>query len=544
MLRMRNLEMRSAGRGVGWIVAAATFGAVAVVGCFNAHEELFVSLTDPALATWGTGGSSTSTSTGPGGSGGMSPDCSGDPDKANVIDACGVFVQADVVGATEDGTQAHPYKSLQKALDNAGTKRVYACASAPYEEAVTIATPVAVYGGFECTKGWGWKADARSVLNGPAGAVALTLTKQGDGAKVQGFAITAASATVKGGSSIAVAVENIAAALINCEVTAGDAMAGEDGVTSMVPPAKGTDATAPDAAKMNACISPGALSGGAGATLTCDDGVTEGGIGGKGGITGTMNGDGAPGVDGMPADMVKGKGGAGEDALNDCVDGTKGKPGANGAVGDAGALPGALSLKGISDTNMTDGKPGARGTGGGGGGGAKSGLFCVAATDGNGASGGGGGAGGCRGKGGGGGKAGGSSIAIVSLGAKLKLNGVTLKTGKAGAGGMGVGGQGGGLVGAGAFGGAPSGNVPSKAGCKGGDGGAGGGGGPGGGGRGGHSVGIAYASAPTVAPIFKGFMGGTEGPGGMAGPGNATGNGVSGAAAACWDFVKNASCVQ
>jgi hypothetical protein len=515
--------------------------ALAGSGCLDALGDFYLPLTDPKLASSGSSASSSSSSTT--GTGGASPDCSGDPNETNVIDACGVFVQADATGATEDGTQAHPYKTLQQGIDNAGSKRVYACASAPYEEAVTIAGPVELFGGFDCAKGWGWKADARSALQGPGGAIALTLTKQGDGAKVQGFAITAASATVKGSSSIAVAVENVAATLINCEVTAGDAMAGEDGVTPAGAPTKGADAPPPVAGTMNACINAASLAGGAPGTTTCEDGMTAGGMGGKGGITATMSGDGATGADGKLADAVNGIGGAGE-SLTKCLVGAAGKDGDAGQVGDAGLSPGALSLTGLSDTNVTDGKPGTRGNGGGGGGGAKSGTFCPGGVDGNGASGGGGGAGGCGGQGGGGGKAGGSSIAILSLGTKLALTDVTLKTGKGGAGGKGVAGQGGGAAGLGAIGGAASGTAPSKSGCKGGDGGAGGFGGSGGGGRGGHSVGIAYASAPTKAPILKGFAGDTMGLGGAAGPSNPTGKGAAGAAGACWDFSKNASCAQ
>ena len=517
------------------------------VGCLVYTGCVFnTDLTDCAIYPHegcGTGsGTSSSTTTGStSGTGGMSPDCSGDPGTANVIDACGVFVQADAAGAEEEGTQAHPYKSLQKALDNAGSKRVYACSSAPYEEAVTIAAPVEMFGGFECAKGWGWNADAKSTLNGPAGAVALTLTKQGDGSKVQGFAITSAGATMKGGSSVAVTVDDIAAALISCEVTAGDGMAGEDGVTPAGTATNGTDAPLPDAMAMNACINAASVVGGPAGMTTCDDGMTAGGLGGKGGITGMMSGDGAKGADGTSADGANGLGGAGE-SVTKCLVGAPGKDGTDGAVGDAGALPGSLSLKGITDTNMTDGMPGTRGFGGGGGGGAKSGLFCLAATDGNGASGGGGGAGGCGGKGGGGGKAGGSSIAIVSLGTKLKLTGVALKTGKGGDGGKGIAGQGGGDFGAGAKGGAASGTAPSKAGCQGGNGGAGGGGGPGGGGRGGHSLGIAYTSAPTSAPAIKDFLGTLAGSGGPAASGNMMDNGSPGAAGACWDFATNAAC--
>jgi hypothetical protein len=473
----------------------------------------------------------------------MPPDCTGDPNTENVIEACGVFVQADAKGSTEDGTEAHPYKSLQKAIDNSGTKRVYACASAPYTESVTVSAPVEVYGGFACSKAWTWSSSGRSALNGTAEAVPLTLTKQADGTKIQGFAITSAAAVKKGDSSVAVAVDDIVAALISCEVTAGDGMPGDDGVAPSGIATKGTDGMPPDAVTMNACINGASmlLVGGSPGTLTCDDGMTAGGQGGKGGLIVAMSiEDGKPGADGTMADAVNGIGGAGE-SMAKCLPGVPGKDGADGAPGDAGSLAGALSLKGVSDANMTDGKPGARGNGGGGGGGAKSGLLlCAGGVDGNGASGGGGGAGGCGGKGGGGGRAGGSSIAIVSMGTKFKLTQVTLTTGKGGAGGKGVGGQAGGLVGFGSAGGAPSGGV--KAGCKGGDGGSGGLGGPGGGGRGGHSVGIAYATAPAGTPTLKGFTGGMEGLGGTAAPGNTTGNGSNGAKGACWDFGKNASC--
>ena len=134
---------------------------------------------------------------------------------------------------------------------------------------------------------------------------------------------------------------------------------------------------------------------------------------------------------------------------------------------DLGPSPG-ISYGGVAGQ---PGQPGTPGQGGGGGGGAMSGTFCgspASPVDGPGASGGGGGAGGCGGLGGGGGKAGGSSIAIVSLGTKLTLTGVTLTVGTAGKGGSGTLGQGGGAVGAGAFGGAASGIAGSNPGCNGG----------------------------------------------------------------------------
>ena len=532
-------------------VLAGLLGAVAVVvvGCADAYDDYYLPLTDPKLGTTGSGGTSSTTGTGGHGSGGNGgggmPDCTGEPSETNTIEECAVFVRADAADATGDGTRAKPYKTLQEAIDKAGDKRVYACTSAPFVEAVTISAGVEVYGGFDCAKGWTWSSAARTVLNGPEDKITLTLASGADKAKVENFAITAANATKPGGASIAVAVDQVTADLIRCEVTAGDGMVGENGVTPPDPVMKGADASPPDAGTMNACIAPNAVTGGAPGMTVCEDGTTTGGAGGKGGITGTDSGNGQKGADGEPADPVKGKGGAGADVLNDCDDGTKGKNGSAGPAGLGGVFLGTLSLSGLPTEEDTGGKPGARGQGGGGGGGAKSGNFCPpgGVTDGVGASGGGGGAGGCGGRGGGGGKAGGSSIAILSLGTKLTLTDVTLATGIGGKGGSGASGQNGGDPGAGAAGGAKSATPPSTNGCKGGDGGSGGPGGSGGGGRGGHSIGIAYASAPPISPKIATFTQGPPGDGGAAGPGaSMTSNGAQGKMGQCWDFSKNAAC--
>jgi hypothetical protein len=522
----------------GVILGMLLGSAAHATGCDTTYADYYKPLTEPTAGTAGTG---------TGGTGGMKPDCSGIPSTKNTIDECGVFAQADATGTAEDGTQAHPYKTLQKAIDNAGEKRVYACASAPFAEAATIAAGVELYGGFDCAKGWAWAPDKRSTLNGPADAVALTIEKGADGAKVEGFTITGASPSdMKGGrSSIAVAVDDVAADLVRCDVTASDAADGLDGQMPSGLAAKGADAALPDPTTMNACINPAAVTGGAPGMTSCDDGTTAGGLGGKGGITGTGSGDGQKGADGSPMDVTNGIGGAGESAAK-CAPGIAGKDGDVGVAGAGGAALGALALSGIVTSENTDGESGTKAQGGGGGGGARSGTFCIAGAmtvDGPGASGGGGGAGGCGGKGGGGGKAGGSSIAIVSLGTKLTLTEVTLGVGKGGKGGAGTSGQGGGALGLGALGGAASGTPPSKAGCQGGNGGVGGDGGPGGGGRGGHAIGLAYAKTPTAAPMIKTFTAGSPGGGGTAGNGAPmSSNGSTGATGACWDFGAGAAC--
>jgi hypothetical protein len=522
-------------------------GAAAAVhaGCGTAYDDIYAPLTDPRLAT-PDGGSGGSGGHG-GGDGGLPPECLGDPGDKNITDDCGVFAQADAPTGG-DGSKAKPFALLGEAITAAQSagKRVYACAGAPFAEAVAISAGIEVYGGFDCANGWAWSADARAVLHGPADAVALTIGKNAGGAKVEGLAITAASPSDMkgGGSSIAVALDDVTATLERCEVTAGDAADGADGKTPTSPPTMGANAPVADPLTMNACVLPAAVAGGAPGVTTCDDGTTSGGSGGRGGITGTSNGDGQNGMDAQPPDAVKGKGGAGEDATNDCVDGTKGKSGTAGGAGPGGSAAGdALTLGGVTSSDATDGQTGTKAQGGGGGGGAKSGMFCGGGVDGPGASGGGGGAGGCGGKGGAGGKAGGSSVAIVSLGTRLTLTEVTIAVGKAGKGGAGTTGQNGAGGGSGAAGGAASPSPPSKPGCKGGDGGLGGAGGPGGGARGGHAIGVAYAKAPTAAPVVKTFTPGNPGSGGPAGTGAPmSSNGAPGNAGQCWDFGNNAAC--
>jgi hypothetical protein len=523
-------------------------------GCSHYVDDYYLPLTDPRLVDGGH-------EAGTGGTDGGNPDCSGDPSKKNITEACGVFVSA-AASPGGTGTRASPYDTLQKAIDNANGKRVYACAAMPFSEAITIAAPVEVFGGFaDCTtdSGWTWTQAARSELDGPADQIALTIQAGADGATVEGFKIVAASPSsmTMGGSSVAVAVDDVAATLEQCDVKGSDAADGIDGTSPSGLAIAG--ASAPSMMAMGAptpaCVLPAGVTGGAPGTTTCDDGMTAGGVGGTGGITGMDSGDGQPGANGSPLpspnSTMAGVGGVGQtdpsNPTKTCEDGAKGLTGTAGAAGPGGSgASDKLLLTGIANSDTTDGQPGTKGQGGGGGGGAMSGTFCMVASmtvDGPGASGGGGGAGGCGGLGGGGGKAGGSSIAILSLGTNLTLNAVTLAVGKGGEGGNGTVGQTGGAFGNGANGGASSGIVPSNAGCKGGDGGAGGAGGPGGGGRGGHALGILYAKAPATIPAIKTFMPGTPGDGGSGGNGApATSNGANGNAGQCWDLSTNAAC--
>ncbi|WP_437279884.1 hypothetical protein WME90_04825 [Sorangium sp. So ce375] len=481
--------------------------------------------------------------TGSGGGGGSNAMCDADPTEnaSTVTEECAVFANASAE-AGGDGTKDKPYASLGEAIANANGKRVLACASGAFPESVTIGAEVEVIGGFDCGAGWTWSAEARSALEGPADEIALTLTEGASGAKVRGFAVRAASATLPGGSSIGVAVADVEAELAQVDVTAGDGMDGENGAT----PTEAPQAGAPAGAVGNAC---GLVLGGDPGVTTCEDGGTTGGRGGRGGTPGMDEGNGQRGEDGAPMPEPNpdeyGLGGAGQtNAAGNCRRGEDGEPGGAGVAGLAGSST-TLTLTGIAGGDGDTGTSGKKGQGGGGGGGAKSGLFCRPGADiveGPGASGGGGGAGGCGGKGGGGGKAGGSSVGILSLGTKLVLTDVTVAVGKAGKGGDGASGQPGALGGAGSAGGDRSGLGESIPGCDGGRGGRGGLGGSGAGGRGGHAVGIAYAAAPSEALAVT-FTPGTAGDGGNAAPGGPpVSAGAPGASGVCWDFAAQAPC--
>ncbi|WP_437756852.1 hypothetical protein [Sorangium sp. So ce1389] len=158
---------------------------------------------------------------GTGGGGTPNPACEADPtqDAGAVIDECAVFASASAEPGG-DGSKARPYVSLGEAVANAKGKRVLACASKPFAESVTIEAGTEVIGGFDCDADWTWGEQARSTIEGSAGAVALTLTETAGGAKVRSFAIRAANAknanteahaTEAGRSSIGVAVADIEA---------------------------------------------------------------------------------------------------------------------------------------------------------------------------------------------------------------------------------------------------------------------------------------------------------------------------------------------
>ncbi|WP_437732380.1 PGRS family protein [Sorangium sp. So ce1335] len=452
-----------------------------------------------------------------------------------VDDVCGVFVSS----SGSDGnpaTKEAPVKTLGEALlraEESGKRRVYACAEA-FEEAVEVTRGVTIYGGLDCTNGWGWAGEEKkTVLTAGVGAIPLVVRGRGGEASVRVEDVHVQvrgvgpdeQVRLAGVSSIAVLAEEASVELARCVLEAGDAAAGEAGDAHEVSAMRGADGK-PGA---EACSGAGVL-GGLPVKNDCGtpEDVSDDSSSGLGGVGAADSG--GPGAKGSPGTMVNG--GMGEEGSAEstmCTEGTAGVDGGEGGPGAGATGLGELSASGYSGVAGNDGVKGGTAQGGGGGGGAKGGVGadkCPDEASAGGASGGSGGAGGCGGAGGRGGGAGGASIALISLNATVSFEEVTLKTGRGGVGGKGGAGQEGGDGGAGGPGGTkPEGATALNDACAGGAGGKGGAGGLGGGGRGGHAIGIAYKGA---APSTQGatIELGEAGPGGAGA--DAAGEGAAG----------------
>jgi hypothetical protein len=486
--------MRSSWMGVSFGVlplAALVFG-----GCFDFTSDCAYFLCPSGS---GTGGGS------------VQPGCDPSTSAGPVADACGVFVSP-MGDDGNAGTKEEPLKTITAALGK-GTA-VYACAGAvPFTEVVTVSKAVTLFGALDCTT-WGYDATNKTQLTAAADAVPLTLASTAGGSKVHDFAITAEDAMTAGGSSIAVIANGVMASFTRTDITAGNGKEGLAGTTptTSVGPMDPTDPTIAGNPGQAACAVTSQQLGGAAVTNPLCASI--GGAGGVGSVSSGNNGEASPanaqtalGGQGQPSTDMGTWGctvGAGANGGN----GGSGMPGTGATSSDLGTLDGETGYTGVA------GQPGGAGTpgqGGGGGGGAKGASMCA------GASGGSGGAGGCGGNGGNGGQPGGASIGILSLGATLVFDAVTVTVGTGGKGGDGGAGEVGGVGGNGGQGGLGNnaGQNLSSA-CSGGAGGPGGTGGQGGGGRGGHAVGIAYIGMAAPATTGVSFTNqGTPGTGGM-----------------------------
>ena len=473
------------------------------------------------------------------------------------IDA-GFFVSKDgdddATGAIDD-----PVRSVGRAiaLAVAGGRRDVYVATGLYEESVTLAAGVHVYGGYSAdfrvheplvyeTTLFG----GQPTVDAPGTVNAMDL---GDGATtLDGFTIFGVSGFEPGESSIAVYLRDVGAnvRVTGNRVVAGngaDGARGPDGGGGTVG-SGGAAGAAPIDVGDETCA--GTTAGGAAGTHTCGGSDVSGGAGGAAACPDydeTVSGSDAIWSDPFTQTQAAGEFGAdgasgaaggapGYDALlysavgacRTCQlpkeslgdpflphDGADGAPGVQGADGNAGAgcpdgagtIVGGVWAGGAA-TAGADGADGGGGGGGGAGGGVET-IDCAGESPqygdhDRGGSGGGGGSGGCAALGGEAGSAGGGSfgVLLVYTGAPAGIPEISenvVITGRGGRGGDGGNGGGGGAGGQGADGGpaSPSDDLVWCAGegGRGGSGGRGGHGGGGGGGCGGVSFGLYVAGS-------------------------------------------------
>ncbi|WP_437710371.1 hypothetical protein WMF45_36595 [Sorangium sp. So ce448] len=470
--------------------------------------------------------------------------CDGDPATSPAKDGCGVFVARRGDDAS-DGTREAPVRTLQRAVEQAskpgGTRRVYACAE-DFEEAVTLPSGVAIWGGRDCaTEAWTWGGKDRFTGIAPAPEHVPLIVEAREASMtstVFGVRLVAADATRPSGSAIGMIVrEGAAVNVVSSEILAGNGADGAAGESA--PQAWRAPDGAPGHQGAAGCLAD--WNEGAPPEMTvCEDGRTSiGGAGGDGAIA--AGGDGEPGAPAPAAGSVD-NGGGGKGGRMTCTSGERGdagEPGANGVGGGTGLEEllkyGTISARGWQGFSGQDGQNGGIGQGGGGGGGVGTNGQCRPVDPQGGPSGGSGGGGGCGGRGGQGGGYGGGSFGIIALHAHVMVDKTEIITGDGGRGGNGGRGQEGG------FGGerGPAGYIAPAAyfACDGGEGGAGGKGGHGGGGLGGISVTIARADSSVHLTESADWTWGAPGVGGVGGdPDDDNAKGEDGQTAVLWEF--------
>ncbi|WP_437741011.1 hypothetical protein WMF39_35895 [Sorangium sp. So ce1504] len=472
--------------------------------------------------------------------------CDGDPATSPAKNGCGVFVSRGGNDAS-DGTRGAPVRTLRRAVEKAsepgGTRRVYACAE-DFEEAVTLPSGVAFWGGRDCaTAAWTWGGKDRFTGIAPAPELVPLVVEAREASMtsaVFGVRLVAADAVRPSGSSIGMIVrEGAAVDVLSSEILAGNGADGADGESA--PQAW----RAPDGAGGN----PGRLGcladwteGAPPAVTVCEDGTRSiGGAGGEGDVA--AGGDGAKGAPAPGAGaMHDGKGGKG--GPMSCTPGENGGDGAPGATGVGGGIGlgerlkyGSISARGWQGFSGQHGQNGGIGQGGGGGGGVGANGQCHPVDPQGGPSGGSGGGGGCGGRGGRGGGYGGGSFGIVALHAHVLVDKTDIITGNGGRGGNGERGQEGGRGGPEG----PRGGITGTAyrACEGGLGGNGGSGGHGGGGLGGVSITIALVNSSIHLTESADWDWGAPGAGGVGGdPNDDNAKGEDGQTAVLWEFPE------
>lgn len=420
-----------------------------------------------------------------------------------VVDGFGAFVDATAGSDANNGTKAHPMKTIQAALAK-GLPRVYVCAGT-YAEHVKVTNGVGVYGGFSCAD-WSY-AVANVVSIAPADAgYAVEIADVADVVVLEDVSILAQAGTAALPNSVAIFAHGSKLTMKRATAIASDGYVG----TSSTVGSNYDQATAPDGL-VGAGAGVVAIAGPAPACdAVCKNGAHS--TGGRGFGAGGGFGSGTPAMAGGPA--IPGVPGGAAGVPASCSGLGAGQDGASGPNGTDAPAPtsiGVLSAAGWAPASGAAGASfGSPAQGGGGGGGSNAA---------NGAGGGGSGAcGGCGGAPASAATGGGASIALLSFESTLTLTESILTSGAGGNGGNGSAGQ------PGQSGG--HGGPAFSIGCQGGNGGTGGAGGASAGGAAGLSVGVLYVAKTVKTPVIDGATMNaiTPGTAGQRGAGGAPGN--------------------
>ncbi|MEM7153616.1 MAG: hypothetical protein AAF799_12290 [Myxococcota bacterium] len=424
---------------------------------------------------------------------------------------CSVFVDSSTGDDTNDGlTMDTPVATLSRGIElaaDSGSFLAVLVTAGTYEESVSLASGVGVYGGY-ASGTWTRDFDPTIIQSNESPTVAasaLTLPT-----RLQALTIRGPNLESGGQASIAVLAVDIDEGMLSvdaCTIEGGQGGDGEDGFDGA---AGGDGSLGGD----SAC---GIIGGNRGTGNVCPstpgDPSTDGGPLASGGLGG------APGISHC------------DDECNDVgTDGTEGSPGTDGPHGVGGTAPddslGAFDVDaawlGPLGNPATVGGHGGGG-GGGGAGGHDDDLDFGCATVGFkvafGGPGGIGGGGGCGGEAETSGTPGGASIGLVAVRSFVIVDGSSIVLGTGGAGGHGGHGGHGGVGGNGSPG--ASGFNDGGDGADGGDGGVGGGAG----GCGGAAIGFARVGFSSVMDIGTDLSGGTTGAPGLGGSGGTAGDG-------------------
>ncbi|MGM0556168.1 MAG: hypothetical protein ACQEVA_07300 [Myxococcota bacterium] len=447
---------------------------------------------------------------------------SDDPDINGVDANCdgidGEVIRAIFVAKSGDdsnpGSPDQPLLTIAEALSTAtstsGLDHIYVSRGL-YEEQVTLANGVSIYGGYAADQGWTRRNTFVTKIynDGTAGQPPVAVKGSGlsNTTTVDLLTIESGSASGDGVSSYGLHCTDCSKLVVsNSNVVAGNGSAGTDGSNGESGLSAFGRGYSGGGGGSGSCDGSGWGSGGSGGNSGCGRG---GGSGGRGGSKGDNDGyNGSNGIYSSPGGSGGGGGDPGGDGGNG-ASGTNGSSGSNGSGGSSTTIVNGFwqANDGVDGSNGTHGNGGS----GGGGGGGQGCFFCI---NGSGNGGGGGGGGGCGGVAGQGGTAGGGSFGIFlidSSGVTLENNVVT--SGNGGNGGDGGSGGSGSSGGSGGLGDTYcSGEIGE--GGNGGSGGAGGNGGHGGGGRGGDSISVFRQNTTVSLPGTNTLRVGNAGTGG------------------------------